>query len=92
MPAVTHPRYASIAGADTTFQAASAVAVTPSDANELQYYTSALWVGGSGAVSVVLRDDSTPVTFQVFGGTLLPFYVRQVRQSGTTATNIVALY
>ncbi len=92
MPAVTHPRYASTVGADTTFQAISAATVTPSDTEELQYVTNALWVGGSGAVSLVLRGDSTPVTFQVFGGTLLPFFVKQVRQSGTTATNIVALY
>jgi hypothetical protein len=92
MPAVQHPRFSNQIGPNTTLQAASASTVTPSDSNELAYITSALYVGGSGTVSVVLRDDSAPVSFTVAAGTILPLYVKQVRVSGTSATNIIALY
>lgn len=92
MPAVQHPRFGNQIGPDTSLQAGSASAVTPSDVNELTYVTSGLYVGGAGTISVILRDDSSPVSFTVAAGTVLPFYVKQVRAAGTTATNIVALY
>lgn len=92
MPAVQHPRYAGVIGATTTNQIKDAVAVTPSDANELDFFTNALWVGNAGTVNLVLQDDTAPVSFTVPAGTLLPFHVKQVRLTGTSAGNIVALY
>lgn len=92
MPAVTHPRYAGVVGADTTLQIKAATSVTPSDSSELDYFTNGLWVGGAGTVSLILQNDSAAVSFTVPAGTLLPFHVKQVRSTGTTATNIVALY
>lgn len=92
MAAAKPPRYTAQVSPDTTYQAAKAVAVTPSNSEELAYWTTALYVGGAGTVNLVLRDDTDPVSFTVPAGAILPFYVKQVRSSGTSATNIVALY
>lgn len=54
--------------------------------------TRSLWVGGSGDVAVVTIDDSA-ITFKGVGaGTLLPIRVKQVKATGTTATDIVGVY
>lgn len=73
--------------------ATSSVAVTPNDSEELEYVTRALYIGVGGNLSVKLRDDSTAVIFVgVAEGTVLPLQVKQVMATGTTATNIVALW
>lgn len=70
-----------------------AVAVTPHDEEDLDTVTSAIYVGGAGNVSAVLVDGDEPVTFVgVPAGTLLPIRVSAVSETGTTATEIVALY
>lgn len=52
-----------------------------------------LYVGTTGDVAVVMSVGGAPVTFiGVQGGTVLPIRVRRVNTSGTTATNIIALY
>lgn len=67
----------------------SATVVVPSDATVLTE-TAALWVGGAGNLAV--RIGGVNVTFNaVPAGTLMPLKVDQVRATGTTATNIVAL-
>lgn len=77
--------------------ASGAVAVTPSDANNLftanaGLATNGLYVGGAGNVKVDMQDGST-VTFNgVVAGTTLPIQVRKVYATGTTATNIIALF
>ena len=73
--------------------ATSSVSVTPSDSEELAYLTRGLYVGVGGNLSVKLRDDSAAVVFVgVAEGTILPLQVKQVMETDTTATNIVALW
>jgi hypothetical protein len=73
------------------FLARGAAAVTPSDTTELGP-CKALYIGGAGNVSVWMPERETPVTFiAVPVGTVLPVSARRVLQTGTTATNIVAL-
>ncbi len=73
--------------------ASRAVAVTPSDTDELVNVSRGIFVGNTGDLTVVLGDDSAAVTFEnIADGTLLPLRVRQVLSTGTTATGIVALY
>lgn len=81
-----------------------AAAVVPNDSANLTLESSrpsnsqsarALWVGGTGTVKVTLdgQRDTDAVTFAaVPAGTLLPFQIKKVWATGTTATLIVALF
>ena len=69
----------------------SGAAITPAD-SDLATPRRALWVGTGGNVSVRFADDSADVTIaNVPDGTLLPFAVKRVNLTGTTASNIVGL-
>jgi hypothetical protein len=74
--------------------ARSAVAITPADGADLATAPCrALYIGGAGNLSVILAADAVAVTFVGLGaGTVLPIAAKRVRGTGTTATNIVALY
>lgn len=74
---------------DPGFHAAS---VTPSDSNELTNASRALYVGGDGDLRVKMAGGETVTFSGVVAGTLLPFRVRQVFSTSTTATNIVAVW
>lgn len=75
--------------------ARSLKAVTPHASNNLpDGIADALWVNDTGAVAVavIAADDTVAVTMTVTGPGLLPIQAKAVRVTGTTATNIVALY
>jgi hypothetical protein len=73
------------------FSARRLAAVTPSDATDLTGVR-ALWVGGTGNLSIKCVDDSAAVTIAIpNAGVLLPLFVSRV-MAATTATSIVALY
>ena len=73
--------------------AVHAFSVTPSDTTVFTTPTRRLWVGGAGNVVVLMNADSSSVTFNsVAAGTPLEISVVKVLATGTTATNIVALY
>jgi hypothetical protein len=68
-----------------------AVAVVPG--TPLENVSRALWVGTGGDISAKLGDDISFHTFKnVPDGTALPFRVSEVRASGTTANDMLALY
>lgn len=76
-----------------TRPAANAVAVTPSDSTPLTVSCRSLYVGGAGNVAVRFPGQPTAVTFTgVLAGTVLPVQAAYVYATGTTATNIVALF
>ncbi len=80
----------------STYDAASgpatgAFAVVPSDATDFVKRPRALWVGGTGALSVVFNDGTTATISAVAAGSRLPFLCRRVNATGTTATLIVGL-
>jgi hypothetical protein len=74
-----------------TDPAQDAAAVTKSDTAD-QGDVRALFVGGSGNVSLVTALGNTVVFTGVLAGSILPVRCTKVRSTGTTATNIVALY
>lgn len=76
--------------ADATCPAHGAVAVTPSDATTLPI-TRGLYVGTTGDVAVIMADGQT-VTFTAVPVQILPVQVSKVLSTGTTASNILALY
>lgn len=72
--------------------ASSCFAVTPHDFNALTKVARSLYIGGAGNVSVVAKDDITPVVFKnVPAGSYLMVEAKIVRSTSTTATDIVAL-
>lgn len=76
---------------ETLLQSAvGGVAVTPSDTTEL-VSTRGLWVGGTGNIAVTFQDG-TEVTLSAVPVGILPVRVTKVKSTGTTATDIVALY
>lgn len=82
-----------LGGRGSSGPAQGAAAVTPSDSTDLDVQGSrGLWVGGAGNVAVITAQGDT-VTFNgVAAGYLLPVAVSRVLATGTTATNLVALY
>lgn len=75
-----------------TEPARDAAAVTPSDSAQISRVARALYVGGSGDVKLVTEEGNT-VTFQdIVAGSILPVKATKVFATGTTATNIVALF
>lgn len=77
-------------GAASTAPAGYGLAVTPSDTTAL-YATRALYVGSAGSVAVT--DLNGNVTYaNVMAGSILPIQVTKVLATGTTASNIVAMY
>ncbi len=70
-----------------------AEAVTPSDST---VYPSAvsIYVGTGGDVSVIpaLPAGASAITVTVADGGFVPFLVRQVNATGTTATDILAVW
>lgn len=66
-------------------------AITPSDSDALIEVTRALYVGGAGAIAVVLSSGASVTLSGIAGGTILPLRLSQVKSTGTTATSLVGL-
>ena len=64
--------------------------ITPSDTDTIRE-TRALYIGGFGDLKVDMADGST-VTFTGIDAGLYGFAVKRIYSTGSTATNIVALY
>lgn len=67
-------------------------AVTPHDTNELTYATKALFVGGTGTLTVVMLGGETVLFTSPLAGQIIHVRCKIVKTTGTTATNIVALW
>jgi len=68
-----------------------AAAVTLSDTVDLPEVSRALHVGVAGDIAVIMADDATSVVLKDVGGDVA-YMVKRVLATGTTATDIVALY
>lgn len=69
----------------------SAQAITPSDTVNLPRETRRVYVGGAGAVVAIIGGAA--VTFAaVPAGSLLPIAASRINATGTTASNLVALF
>lgn len=73
-----------------------AVAVTPSDSAEVSnggVFPRALYIGVGGDVTVDMAETGTDILFKnTQSGQVLPIRVKKVKETGTGATDIVALY
>lgn len=66
-------------------------AITPDDVAELGELTRAIFVGGSGALTVVLASGAEVSFAGLPSGALLPVRARIVKATGTTASALVGL-
>lgn len=79
--------------AGLTSPAENAAAVTPNDSTDLTTATRGLYIGGAGDVVVDMVGGETSVPFTgLIAGNVYPLRVIRVRATGTTATDIVALW
>lgn len=76
--------------ASSTAPASKATSVTPSDATVFEVCR-ALYVGTTGNIAVRMADG-TSLTFTSVPVGILPIQVDMVKSTGTTASNIIALY
>lgn len=74
-----------------TAPADAAETVTPSDTVDLVDVTRAIYVGGAGALRVVMRDGQTVTFANMQAGVCYPLRVQRVLATGTTATNLIGL-
>lgn len=70
----------------------AAVAITPSDTDTFSHAVT-VYVGGAGTVVITPWNGTVDVTFAgLAAGSQVPCLARKVHATGTTATNLVAIY
>lgn len=67
-------------------------AVTPNDGADLAFAARSFWVGGAGNVQLTLLDDTVLTFVGATAGSILPVAAKRVWATGTTATNLLALF
>ena len=72
--------------------AEAGAAISPNDTQDLPYLTRAIYVGGDGDIRLTLQDGSEITFSAAVAGTVLPLRASRIWQSGTSATNLVALW
>ena len=69
-----------------------AAAVTPNDSVDLANATRGIFVGGAGNLAVITLGGETVTLTGVTAGSMLRLRVSRIKSTGTTATNIMALW
>lgn len=73
-----------------------ATVVTPSDIADLLVTPKSLYIGTGGAIAMIGDNEdpsALPVVWRnVPDGAILPFRPRRIMATGTTATDIIAIY
>jgi len=70
----------------------NAAVISPSDTVNLPTVCKAIYVGVTGDVKVDLTQTGTAIVFKAVPVGILPVQAMRVYSTGTTATNLVALY
>lgn len=78
-----------IVGLDSPYE--DFAAVTKSDTVDLPFRCRALYIGVSGDVAVLAKDNVTSIVFKAVPVGVLRVRTTRVMSTGTAATNIVAL-
>lgn len=69
-----------------------AAAITPNDSTDLANFTRAIYVGGAGNIKIDTVNGETVTLNGATAGSVLAVQARRVHSTGTSATNLVALY
>jgi hypothetical protein len=70
----------------------NAFEVTPNDSSDLTTTARALYIGTAGNVKVTTAGGDTVTFLSAAAGSILPVRVQRVFSTGTTSTNIMAIY
>lgn len=65
--------------------------IAPNDSTSI-IKTLGIYVGGAGDIAVVMADGTQATFKNVSAGVVLPISVTRVKLTGTTATNLLAVY
>ena len=69
-----------------------AAAVTPSDTLDLTNVTRGIFVGGLGSIALVTEGGETATLVSPTMGAVLRISASRIKATGTTASNLVALW
>lgn len=72
--------------------AGNAAAITPSNTTNLTKVTRGIYIGVAGTVRVITAAGQTVSFVGAAAGTVIPVRAARVTATGTTATNLVALW
>ena len=75
-----------------TYQAIKSVDVTPDDNQDLAIIGAIIFVGGGGNLEVTTVSGDTVIYKNLPDAYTLPVQVRRVKETNTTATDIIAQY
>ena len=75
-----------------TSPATNAASITPSDTSPISTVSRAIYVGVAGDLAVEMQSGEIVVFQGVQSGSILALRALKVRQTGTTAAGIVALW
>ena len=70
----------------------NAAAITTHDSDELPSTTHGIYVGGAGNITLITTKGQTVLFTAVPVGLIIPIRAKVVMATGTTATNLVALW
>jgi hypothetical protein len=77
--------------ASLTAPASHGFEITPDDDEDLPEVVRAIYVGGAGDLTAVLREGATLSFVNLPAGTLLPVRASRIKAAGTTASDLVGL-
>jgi hypothetical protein len=87
------PQYEELGVKQVKSSAEDAVLVTPSDSTDLaKGYTKGIYLGVGGDLVVTLRSGATVTFTNLSAGVIHAISATRVKSTGTTASNILALY
>jgi hypothetical protein len=87
MTVVTIPRYTSGTGSSS-----KTAVISKSDTVNFPFVTRAIYVGGTGTMTIVHADGTTTLFSAIPAGSIIPVEAIRVNSTGTDATLMVALF
>ena len=67
-------------------------AITPSDTVDFDTVCRAIYIGTGGDISFIAASGNTVVLKNTVAGTVMPFRMKRINSTGTTAADLVGLY
>lgn len=72
--------------------AEGAFLITPHDVNLLAISSRGIYIGGNGNITVVMVSGEEVTFVGCLAGSIIPIRCKQVKSTGTTASNLIGMY